>query len=115
MVATAIPHTSITAGQALEAARMFIADQLTDLMGAGIPWRMRSPFGGVWIVPVWIAYPGDDRPNTVGSVAVDEATGNIVSWTPVDEIMANSILYQDRNSKAIAARFASLVGPIHDS
>jgi hypothetical protein len=108
-------HTSVTAGEALATARAFIADQLTDLMGTGNPWRMRSPFGSVWIVPVWIAYPGHDRPNTVGSVAVDEATGNIVSWTSADDVRANAELFQDRNAEAIAAGFDSLTGPNHRS
>ena len=115
MVTTPLSHKRVTAGQALAAARAFIADQLTDLMGTGNPWRMRSPFGGVWVVPVWIAYPGHDRPNTVGSVAVDEATGNIVSWTPVDEVLANAELYHDRNAEAIAAGFDSLANPNHPS
>ena len=108
MATTPVTRTSITAGQALAAARAFIADQLTDLMGTGNPWRMRSPLGSVWIVPVWVAYPGHDRPGTVGSVAVDEASGNIVSWTPAEEVLANAELYHHRNAEAIAAGFDNM-------
>jgi len=113
MVTTVVARRSITATQALAAARAFIADQLTDLMGTGNPWRMSSPFSSVWVVPVWIAYPGHDRPVTVGSVAVDETTGNIVSWTAVDEVLANAELYHERNAEAIAAGSESLTDPHH--
>jgi hypothetical protein len=111
MVISPLSHKSVTAGQALAAARAFIADQLTDLMGTGNPWRMRSPFGSVWIVPVWITYPGHDRPNTVGSVAVDEATGTVVSWTPADDVLANAEAFHHRNAEAIAASFDRLADP----
>lgn len=108
MIATPLRQSHFTARQALDAARVFVADHLTDLMGTGIPWRMRSPFGSVWIVPIWIAYPGHDVPGTVGSVAVDEATGSIVSWTPVDEALANAEEYHARYADVIREGFRSL-------
>jgi hypothetical protein len=110
MVTTSTPHTAITADQAVTAARSLIADELPDLVGAGMPWRMRSPLGGVWIVPLWIAYPGHDRPSTVGSVAVDETSGYIVSWTPADEVLANAARFRERNAEALAAGLESSFG-----
>jgi hypothetical protein len=108
MIAAPLLQPQITAIQALDVARAFVADRLTDLMGTGIPWRMRSPFGGVWVVPIWIAYPGYDQPGTVGSVAVDEATGNIVSWTPVDEALANAEQFHERYFDSIQVGFRAL-------
>ena len=108
MIPTPALHSRISARQALDVARTFVADYLTDLMGAGIPWRMRSPFGSVWVVPIWIAYPGHSQPETVGSVAVDEATGNIVSWTPVEEALANAEQFHERFADAILKGFRTL-------
>ena len=108
MAVTAPPREKITAQLALEVARDFVADYLTDLMGTGTPWRMGSPFGRVWIVPIWVASPGYSQVGTIGSVAVDEATGNIVSWTPVDEIKANADRFHQQNEPAIQAGFQAL-------
>jgi hypothetical protein len=109
MVTTTETHTTISAGRAMNAARMLIADQLTDLVGAGTPWRMRSPLGSVWVVPLWISYPGHERPGTVGSVAVDEATGHVVSWTPLEDVLAHVEQYRERNAEAIAAGLEGLI------
>ncbi|MBI4770971.1 MAG: hypothetical protein HY784_11335 [Chloroflexi bacterium] len=92
----------------MEVAQEFIADYLTDLMGAGEPWRMGSPLGSVWVVPIQIAYPGHDLPETIGSVAVDDATGNIVSWTPVEEMTGNAERFHTRNKEAIRAGLSTL-------
>ena len=105
MIATAQRTDTVSAQQALEVAQDFIADRLTDLMGAGAPWRMSSPFGRVWIVPIWIAYPGHDLIGVIGSIAVDEWTGNIVSWTPEDEVRANATHFREQNEAAIASGF----------
>lgn len=102
------PRTRISAEQALEVAQEFVANYLTDLMGAGTPWRMGSPFGRVWVVPIWMAYPGHDQIGTVGSVAVDEETGHIVSWTPVEDITANAERFHSENKAAIQSGFQAL-------
>lgn len=102
------PRTTVSAEQALEAAREFVADHLTDLMGTGTPWRMASPFGRVWVVPIWIAYPGFDQVGTIGSVAVDEEIGQIVSWTPFEEINANADRFYAENKQAIQSGFQGL-------
>jgi len=111
MIATPVLQPRITAQQALDVARAFVADHLTDLMGTGVPWRMRSPFGSAWIVPIWIAYPGLDAPGTVGSVAVDEVTGSVVSWTPVDEALANAEAYHARHADILREGFQARSQP----
>lgn len=109
MVVAAPPRKQLSSRQAMKIAQGFVADYLTDLMGTGAPWRMKSPLGGVWIVPIWIAYPGRAMPETIGSVAIDEATGNIVSWTPIEEITSNAERFHAQNREAIRAGFEALV------
>lgn len=98
----------LSAQQAIEIAQTFIADHLTDLMGAGIPWRMSSPLGSMWVVPVWIAYPGYEHPATIGSVAVDEITGMLISWTPFDEIFANAERFHSEYHGEIEKGFSTI-------
>lgn len=108
MAVAAPPATKVSAQQALEVAQGFVADYLTDLMGTGTPWRTGSPFGSVWVVPIWIAYPGHNQVGTIGSVAMDEATGNIVSWTPVEEMTANAERFYSQNKDAIQSGFQAI-------
>ena len=92
----------------MEIAQEFVADHLTDLMGVGSPWRMQSPLGRIWVVPVWIAYPGFEQPATIGSIAVDETSGAIISWTPVEEMKANAAQFHAVNREQIVANFQTL-------
>jgi len=101
--------TTISAKEAMTIAQEFVADYLTDLMGAGTPWRMRSPLGGIWVVPIWLAYPGFDEQMTVGSVAVDEITGLIVSWTPIPEILAEAERFHTERQSEIERSFHNRV------
>ena len=100
--------TTVSAGQALAEAREFITGRLTALKGPRTPWRTRSPLGGVWVVAERIAYPGQEQPGTVDSVERDNATGNIVARTLVDEVLANAELFREHNAAAIAAGFDSV-------
>lgn len=97
--------TTISAKEAVTIAQEFVADYLTELMGAGTPWRMRSPLGGIWVVPIWLAYPGFAEQTTVGSVAVDEITGLIVSWTPIPEILAEAERFHTERQSDIERSF----------
>lgn len=94
--------------EAVGIAQEFVADYLTDLMGVGVPWRMQSPLGRMWVVPVWIAYPGFEQPATIGSIAVDENSGAIISWTPVEEMKANAAQFHATNNGQIVANFSAL-------
>ena len=103
MIATT--PTTISAQEAVVIAQDFVSDYLTDLMGAGTPWRMRSPLGGIWVVPIWLAYPGFAEHMTVGSVAVDEVTGLIVSWTPITEILSEAERFHTERQSEIERSF----------
>jgi hypothetical protein len=101
-------EVKLTSPEALDIAQEFVIDYLTDLMGVGIPWRMQSPLGSFWVVPVWIAYPGSTQPHTIGSIAVDESSGSIISWTPVEEMQTNAANFHDMNIEQIMANFQAL-------
>lgn len=101
-------ETKLSAQEAVSIAQEFVAENLTDLMGVGIPWRMQSPLGRLWVVPVWIAYPGFEQPATIGSIAIDENRGAIISWTPVEEMKANAVQFYAANREQIIANFQRL-------
>lgn len=98
----------LSAQEAVNIVQEFVAEHLTDLMGVGVPWRMQSPLGRIWVVPVWIAYPGFEQRTTIGSVAVDENSGAIVSWTSVEEMKANAAQFHTANREQIVANFQAL-------
>ncbi len=100
--------TKLSSQKAIEITQEFIANHLTDLMGAGVPWRMSSPLGSVWVVPIWIAYPGYERPITIGSVAIDEVTGMLISWTPFHEIFANAEQFHSQYRGEIEKGFLTI-------
>lgn len=94
--------------QAIQIAQEFVSDHLPDLLGPGLPWRMQSPLGRVWVVPIWLAYPGFDQTATVGSIAIDEVTGQIISWTPFEELLVNARAFQEKNAPYIMQGLAHL-------
>lgn len=105
MVAQQLQEAKLSAQEAVSIAQEFVAENLTDLMGVGIPWRMQSPLGRLWVVPVWIAYPGFEQPATIGSIAVDETSGAIISWTSVEEMKTNAAQFHAVNREQIVANF----------
>lgn len=105
MIVQQAERVRISSQEAMEIAQEFVADHLTDLMGVGTPWRMQSPLGRIWVVPVWIAYPGFEQPATIGSIAVDETSGAIISWTSVEEMKTNAAQFHAVNREQIVANF----------
>ncbi|NJN53625.1 MAG: hypothetical protein HC804_02025 [Anaerolineae bacterium] len=100
--------SKLSAPEAVGIAQEFVAEHLTDLMGVGVPWRMQSPLGRIWVVPVWITYPGFEQAATIGSMAVDENSGAIISWTPVEEMKLNAARFHTTNRELIATNFQAI-------
>ena len=64
----------------------YIADRLGNLALAGAPQRMIFPLRAVWIVPIFLAYPGYGLAGMIGVAAVEDELAGIVGATPVDEM-----------------------------
>jgi hypothetical protein len=86
MVTNTVPR--ITALEAEAAASLFLSDHLPDRITAGDP-QLNSQ-AGVWHVPVLLAYPVIGSVGEVGQIIVSGQTEEILSHTPVDEMLARA-------------------------
>jgi len=86
MVTNTVPR--ITALEAEAAASLFLSDHLPDRITAGDP-QLDSQ-AGVWHVPVLLAYPVIGSVGEVGQITVSGQTEEILSHTPVDEMLARA-------------------------
>jgi hypothetical protein len=99
MAVNTIPK--VTALEAEAAASLFLSDHLPDRLAAGDP-RLDSQ-AGVWRVPVLLAYPIIGSVGEVGEVMVSGQTGEILSHTTVDEMLARARALYERHREQIEA------------
>lgn len=76
----------INPDEARAAATEFLLDHIGNQLVAGQPHLMVSAVRTTWIVPVQLAYVHTGPIGDVGVVAVDEETGQVVAWTPIDQM-----------------------------
>ncbi len=95
--------TIITALEAQAEANLFLSDHLPDRFCADDP-RL-DEVADMWHVPVVLAYPIIGSVGQTGEILVSAASGNVVSYTPLDEMRAaaNSLIELHRD--AIEAAF----------
>lgn len=74
---------------------------LPDRFSAGIP--VHDANLGVWLIPVWLSYPGLDPFGPVGEVILDEATGDVRENTSIDEMKANAARLYEQHRDEIEA------------
>ena len=99
MVTNTVPR--ITALEAEAAASLFLSDHLPDRITAGDP-QLDSQ-AGVWHVPVLLAYPVIGSVGEVGQITVSGQTEEILSHTPVDEMLARARALYDQYRDQIEA------------
>ena len=99
MVANTIPK--ITALEAEAVASLFLSDRLPDRLTAGDP--LLDAQAGVWHVPVLLAYPIISMVGEVGEIIVDGQTEEILTHTPVDEMLARARALYEQHRDAIEA------------
>jgi hypothetical protein len=97
MVTNTVPQ--ITALEAEAAASLFLSDHLPDRITAGDP-QLDSQ-AGVWRVPVLVAYPVIGSVGEVGEIIVSGLTEEILSHTPVDEMLARALALFDQHRDEI--------------
>ena len=67
----------------------FLLGHLKDGFCAGGPTLVMFPIMPVWIVPILFSYPQKVL-GTVGDIAIDALTGDILGWTPFSEVNKNA-------------------------
>ena len=90
MYETPTAGSHIDADAARAAATDFLFDHLGNQLVPGEPHTMVSAVRAVWIVPVQLAYIHTGVLGSVGVVAVDQETGQVVAWTPIPQMKAAS-------------------------
>ncbi len=91
------------------AATGFLLDRAGNHLMAGEPHLMVSAVRAVWIVPVQLAYLHSGTLGSVGVVAVDEETGQIVAWTPLGEMKAAARRIRTLHEPTLSERFRTAV------
>ncbi len=99
MVANTVPK--ITALEAEAAASLFLSEHLPDRLAAGDP--QLDARAGVWHVPVILAYPVIGSVGEVGEIVVNGQTDEILSHTPVDEMLARARALYNQHRDQIEA------------
>ena len=99
MVANTV--TKITALEAEAAASLFLSDHLPDRITAGDPHLDAQSCA--WRVPVLLAYPIIGPIGEVGEIIVDGQMDEILSYTPVDEMLARARALYDQQRDKIEA------------
>jgi len=101
----AIALKTISAQVAQQHAQEFLRENALIRFSVGTPRRMVSALRSVWSVPVELRYLNYGLVGQVGIIAVDEETGNVVAWTPRDEMwIVAAELYHDHKAQIQAAR-----------
>lgn len=96
MVANTVPK--ITSLEAEAAASLFLNDHLPDRLVAGDP--QLDTRAGFWRIPVLLAYPMIGSVGEVGEIIVSGQTEEILSHTPVDEMLARArALYEQHHAE----------------
>ncbi len=99
----------ISPDEASTAATDFLLDHVGNQLIAGRPHLMVSAVRAVWIVPVQLAYIHTGTLGSVGVVAVDEETGQVIAWTPISEMKAASRQLREGHEPELSAQFKSFM------
>lgn len=80
---------AIPADQARGVAQEFLLRNLKDTLTAGRPTLLIVAESLVWRVPIIFAHPARTF-GEVGQVLVDATSGEVIGWTPSDEVYRNA-------------------------
>lgn len=106
-----LPKHNVSADDARAAATEFLLDHLGNQLTTGEPIRMLSAVRSTWIVPVQLAYIHTGVLGNVGVIAVDEETGLVIGWTPIDQIKAAVRQLREQHEPELSAQFKALMSP----
>lgn len=93
---------TVTTVQAARAtANEWLLSHLPDRFAAGIPEYDQSLPG--WRIPVWLSYPQMEPLGPVGELAIDEASGSVLSHTLIDEMKQRAFTLYEQHRVQIEA------------
>jgi len=98
--------TRLTERDVIAAANRFIVKNMPDRFSAGWPKRVAFPTHTVWMVPVFLTYPGVGSVGEVGMIAVKDAWATIVGWTPIEDMLALGRRLYTENKREIELAFS---------
>lgn len=98
---------AFSAEDACDIATEFLLDNVGNQLVVSQPLRMISAVRSTWIVPVQLAYVHTGVLGNVGVIAVDEETGQVVGWTPIEQIKDASRTLRKQNEPEFSERFQS--------
>ena len=87
----------------------FLLEQVGNQLLAGQPYLMVSFLQVVWIVPVELAYLHSGSIGTVGVVAVDAETAQVIAWTPIAQIKAASRSLREQHEPSLSEQFQTFL------
>jgi hypothetical protein len=93
---TTVLEARITANEWLMA-------HLPDRFAAGIPEHNRSTSG--WRVPIWLSYPQLEPLGPVGELVIEELTGTVLVYTPIDDMKDRALKLYQQHREQIEAGF----------
>lgn len=96
-----ITASSVTALEAQATASSFLIDRLPDRISASTP-ILDGP-AKIWHVPVILAYPLLGVLGRVGEVLVDANNARVVSFTPIDKMLAAATDLAEQHRDVIEA------------
>ena len=76
----------INAEDAVAAANEFLSAHIGNQLATGDPVHMLSAVRSTWIVPIQSFNPQSGVVENIGVIAVDEETGRVTGWTPIEQI-----------------------------
>ena len=94
----------VTAFEAEAKASAFLSEHLPDRFTAGDPVLRTQPES--WRVPVLLSYPNIGPVGEVGEIFISTRTAELVSHTPVDEMLSCGRVLYEEHKDAIEAAFS---------
>lgn len=92
---------TVTAMQAQAEASLFLSDRLPDRISASTPSFDEAVL--VWRVPVILAYPYLGVLGEVGEIVVSATKSEVISFTPVEDMLKIASTLAESNRDAIEA------------
>ena len=74
---------------------------LPDRFAAGIPEH--DPALSGWRVPIWLSYPQLEPLGPVGELVITESTGNVLVYTPIDDMKDRATKLYEQHREQIEA------------
>ena len=79
----------------------WLINHLPDRFAAGMP-ELDSGLSG-WRAPVWLSYPQLEPLGPVGEIVIDEASGDVREYTPLDQMKNRALELYEQHREQIEA------------